>query len=153
MMRSTIYVPYRTQARSIAQATGCKGYYALMELKYHNPLFQTVPDAMHTVKDVIEHLFYLIIGKEDSIKVRRAEEELQRFSFSGTPIAPTHGEKVHESAPFCITKQQIKLADQRACGIICPQHIDFVPRAFFSKTHFKSHDWKQVCTELHALFY
>ena len=113
-----------------------------MELEFHNPILQTVPDAMHTVKDAIEHLFYLIVGKEDSVKVRQAEVELQRFGVS--PVASSHKGKLPE-APFCITKQQIKVADQRACGIVCPKHIDFVPRAFFSKTHFKSHDWKQVC--------
>lgn len=41
-----------------------------MELKYHNPISQMVPDAMHTVKVVMEHLLYLIIGKEDSEKGR-----------------------------------------------------------------------------------
>ena len=53
-----------------------------MELEFHNPILQTVPDAMHTVKDAIEHLFYLIVGKEDSVKVRQAEVELQRFGVS-----------------------------------------------------------------------
>jgi hypothetical protein len=78
------------------------------------------------------------------MKVRQAEVELQRFGV--TPIVATHKAKDHESSPFCITKEQIKLADRRACGGICPKHVDFIPRAFFSKTHFKSHDWKQVFT-------
>lgn len=137
----------RTQANAIAQATGCKGHYALMELQFHNPMLQTVPDAMHTVKVVIEHLFYLIVGKEDSVKVRQAEVELQRFGLN-RPVTPVCNRRknVLEPAPFRITKDQVKMADQRACGIVCPQHIDFEPRAFFSKTYFKSHDWKQVCS-------
>ena len=117
-----------------------------MELKYHNPISQTVPDAMHTVKVVMEHLLYLIIGKEDSQKVREAEIELQRFNLTSTPVAPAPKKRKNELglAPYRITKEEIKLADQRACSIVCPVHIDFIPRAFFSKTNFKSHDWKQV---------
>ena len=71
--------------------TGCKGTYALMELKYHNPISQTVPDAMHTVKVVMEHLLYLIIGKEDSQKVRETKIEL-KFDLASTPFAPLHKE-------------------------------------------------------------
>jgi len=46
----------------IARSTRCKGSYALMRLPYHNRVEQTVPDAMHTIKDCIEKLLYLIIG-------------------------------------------------------------------------------------------
>lgn len=136
----------------IAQATGCKGKYALMDLDNHNPITQTVPDAMHTVKVAVEHLFMLIVGKEDSMKVRQAEIELGRFGLrtSSTPAAPARKQRKNElaEAPFRITKKERKLADERACTIICPVHIDFIPRAFFAKTNFKSHDWKQVriCT-------
>ena len=34
-----------------------------MRLPYHNRVEQTTPDAMHTVKDCIEKLLYLLIGK------------------------------------------------------------------------------------------
>ena len=36
-------------------------------------------------------------------------------------------------APFCITEEEIKLADQRACSIVCPTHIDFFSRVFFQR--------------------
>lgn len=52
----------RAQAKLIAKSTGCKGSYALMRLPYHDRVEQTVPDAMHTVKDCIEKLLYLITG-------------------------------------------------------------------------------------------
>ena len=71
-----VCVSYRQCANAIAQATGCKGKYALMDLKNYNPLTQTVPDAMHTVKVVAEHLFMLIVGKEDSVKVRQADSSV-----------------------------------------------------------------------------
>ena len=144
----------RYQANVIAQATGCKGKYALMDLANRNPITQTVPDAMHTVKVVVEYLFILIIGKEDSEKVRHAEIELGRFGLTSlTPTAPARKGRKSELtvAPFRITTEQVKLDDECACTIICPVHIDFIPRAFFSKTNFKSHDWKQV--SMHELLW
>ena len=101
---------------------------------------------MHTVKVVMEHLLYLTIGKEDSQKVREAEIELERFCLTSTPVAPSRKKRKNELglAPFCIAKEEIKLPDQRACSIVCPTYIDFIPRAFFSKTNFNSHNWKQV---------
>jgi len=55
---------HRAQAKAIAKSTGCKGSYSLMNLPGHDRVSQTVPDAMHTVKDCIEKLVYLIIGKK-----------------------------------------------------------------------------------------
>ena len=55
---------YRSHAKLIAKATGCKASYALMKLPHHDRVSQTVPDAMHTVKDCIEKIVYLITGKE-----------------------------------------------------------------------------------------
>ena len=52
----------RSQANLIAKSTGCKGTYALMNLPEHNRILQTVPDAMHTVKDLIEKIVYLVTG-------------------------------------------------------------------------------------------
>ena len=46
----------------IAKFTGCKASYALMRLPYHDRTTQTVPDAMHTIKDCIEKIVYLITG-------------------------------------------------------------------------------------------
>ena len=112
-----------SKAGSIAQATGYKERYAL---DFHDPVCQTVPDAMHTVKVVMEHLLYLIVGKEDSIKVREAEIELKRFNLACTsaPFAPASKKRKNELgfAPFRINKDKIKLADQYACSIICPLH-------------------------------
>ena len=56
---------YRSQAAVVAKSSGCKGSYPLMKLKFHKPIEQTVPDAMHTIKDVIEHFFYLIVGRDN----------------------------------------------------------------------------------------
>lgn len=40
------------------------------------------PDAMHMVKDAVEHVFNVMVGKEDSMKVRQAEADLGRFEAS-----------------------------------------------------------------------
>ena len=44
----------------IAKITGCKASSCLMRLPYHDRVNQTVPNAMHTIKDCIEKLVYLI---------------------------------------------------------------------------------------------
>lgn len=60
---------HRAQAGLIAKSTGCKGKYSLTRLPYHDRLNQTVPDAVHTIKDVVEVIFNLITGRDDSEKV------------------------------------------------------------------------------------
>lgn len=50
-----------------------------MKMPFHDQIVQVFPDAMHTVKDAVEHIFNLIIEKEDSAKVRKVEFELNPF--------------------------------------------------------------------------
>ena len=57
-----LHIMFRAQANMIARATGCKGTYSLMKLPEHDRLAQTVPDAMHTTKDLIEKLVHLVAG-------------------------------------------------------------------------------------------
>ncbi len=105
-----------------------------MKLPYHNPLQQTVPDAMHTIKDVVENLFGLISGRRDNEKVREAERKLGRFTL----------------LEYCLTKVQLKLADDRLLSVHVPAHIDYKPKCMYTKkVHMKSHDWKQVCYSLY----
>ena len=47
------YSSYRKDAELITKNTGCKGAYSLMKLPHHDPIMQTTPDVMHTVKDTI----------------------------------------------------------------------------------------------------
>ena len=64
----------KSVASAIARSTGCKDNYSLM-LPPNNRIQQCVPDAMHTVKDVIECLFHLVIGKDSNNNVQQAEED------------------------------------------------------------------------------
>ena len=129
-----ILYQYRSQAKSLSRGTGCKGFYSLMKLPSHNPVRQTTPDSMHTIKDAIEHIFKLIIGKEDSVKVRKAEIQLGRFGITSPVIKKKNGSKDSDDCgvPFRLSDQEIKIADERALSILIPRHIDYLPGAIFS---------------------
>ena len=126
-----------------------------MKLPSHDPLRQTMPDAMHTIKDATEHVFKLIIGKEDSKKVQAAELAMtQRFGITSSSLnldnKKSKGAKKAPDVPYVLSPEQIKLANQRSLAIRSPVHIDFVPGGIFHKTSgLKSHDWKQVLLSIH----
>ena len=110
-----------------------------MWLPSHDALSQTMPDMMHTVKDVVENLFALIVSRKDDSKIRLTERKLCRFHPSPSG-----------SIPYVLTKSQQKTADERLCSILTPLHSDFKAKPMFLvKRHLKSHDWKQV----HAYLY
>ena len=111
-----------------------------MKLHHHDPLKQAVPDAMHTIKDVVANLFGLIVGQKDGDKVRKAERNLGRL-----PTSSASTRRSASTVPYCLTKEQCKLADDRMRCIRVPIHIDFRPKCIFVKFgYMKSHDWKQV---------
>ncbi len=56
-----------------------------MRLPNHNQLLQTFPDAMHTIKDTIERIFFLLIGKANLHKIELAEIANGRFGFKSVP--------------------------------------------------------------------
>ena len=107
----------RSDASAIATSTGCKSRYSFMKLPEHDRVQQTVPDAMHTVKDVIERLFKLIIGKSKSDGHRDG---------------------------CCLSANDILCADNRILKVSFPSK-DFTPGRIFSRPiGLKSHDWKEV---------
>lgn len=69
----------KTQAGVIAKATGCKSVNCFMLLPNFDRTKQAYPDVMHTLKNAVVEIFNLITGREDTIKVRKAEESLGRF--------------------------------------------------------------------------
>lgn len=71
-----------TQAAGFATATGSKGCYCLMILPDHDRTQQVFPDMMHLMKNVTCEIVQLLTGYKDSAKVRKAEQELGRFSSS-----------------------------------------------------------------------
>ena len=108
---------FRCDAAAIATSTGCKSRYTFMKLPEHDRVGQTVPDAMHTIKDVVERLFKLIIGKSTS---------------------DGHRDGCH------LSTSDILCADNRIVKINFPSK-DFTPGRIFSRPiGLKSHDWKEV---------
>lgn len=63
----------KKDASTITKSTGCKGSYSFMRLPSHDPIVQTMPDAMHTIKDAVVNVFDLLIGRDDTIKCRTCE--------------------------------------------------------------------------------
>jgi len=80
-----------------------------------------------------------MIREYDHSKNMASEKELNGFGYNTTTT-----EDITGNIPYAITKDQKKIAVTHACSIVCPKYVDFISSAFFSKTHFNSHDWKQV---------
>ena len=140
-------------ASVIKKCTGCKGDYPFLQLPNHNSVEQTLPDAMHTIRDSIVNIFELITGKDDTKNCRQCEAAFGRY-FGMDPTDVTA--KINRKNPivsYSLFGADLELADKRCETIITPPHIDFVPKLFFSKqSGLKSHDWKQVCTYVTALY-
>ena len=116
-----------------------------MKLPNHN--IQTFPDAMHTVKDVIERIFFLLIGKARMDKIRLSETALDRFNFNVQSRKRKRGEKTPKEKiehPYVLSSSELRLADVRSKEILMTSS-DFIPGSiFFRTTGLKSHDWKEV---------
>lgn len=67
----------KAQASNVTKATGSWGVNSFVSLP--NQSFPAFPDLMHNLKNIVCTFFYLIIGKGDALKVRKAEKELGRF--------------------------------------------------------------------------
>ena len=104
-----------------------------MQLPHHDPIQQTAPDAMHTIKDVIVHVFNLITGREDSPKVHAAEKAVKRFC-------------MESKEPLCyrLTREDIGTANSRIATINMPNPDFTLLNIFTSTAGLKSHDWKEV---------
>lgn len=115
-----------------------------MKLPNHDRVEQCIPDAMHTIKDVLEHVFHLITGREDSEKVRKAEIEIGRFQLSEneeeTPVLHPKKRRVLPNCCFRLSSDDIKLANKRSSSVVLPSP-DFTPGNIFTSTYgMKSHD-------------
>lgn len=131
-----------------------------MRLPNHNHLIQAFPDAMHTIKNSIERVFLILIGKTNLDKILAAELASGRFGFSMTGRKRKRGEgsTVRVYHPYMLSADELKIADARSKAIIMNSK-DFNPGAiFFRTTGMKSHDWKEVylwhiCYPVHIHMY
>ena len=132
---------YRGMAAAVAKSTGCKNSYSLMKLPNHNCVLQTFPDAMHTVKDSIERVFFLLIGKCKLDKIAVLEKKLNRFGFDEQTRKRKRG---GQATAVKVQHPYVLSPDDRSKAIIMTS-TDFNPgQIFFRTTGMKSHDWKVV---------
>lgn len=139
------FILYRSNSKAqvVTMSSGCKGSYSLMKFVQHDPVHQTIPDAMHTIKDAIVNLYDLITGRDDTVKCRKCEMNLGRFGINASLVDKIN--RKEPGVPYSLSSEDIKLADSKAESILTPLHIDHVPGAIFTKTsNLKSHDWKQI---------
>ena len=133
-------------ASVIRKCTGCKGDYPFLQLPNHNSVDQTVPDAMHTIRDSVVNIFELITGRDDTIKCRKCEVTFRRYFGMKHADVTAKISRKNPIVSYSLSVTDIELANKRYETIITPPHIDFVPKLLFSKrSGLKSHDWKQVC--------
>ncbi|XP_015765420.1 PREDICTED: uncharacterized protein LOC107344281 [Acropora digitifera] len=104
--------------------------------------------------------------KGDSMKVRNAEKDVQRFKDcwlmeSKVDDLPAQKEQLTNAkketksqksnlsaAPFCLSNGDIQLADRRAIKVCVPVGHGWKPGPFFCKKHYlKSPDWKQLAVD------
>ena len=153
----------KVDAGVVASATGCKGNYSLQKLPDHNRLDETLPDACHTVKDVVQNVMYLITNRNVNVQkivkseqasgrlnVKEIEAESANRKFVSSRKIRATGKKTELTSssgkdenqteslksialPYILTDSEIKVADQRACAIKVPIGFGVKPGPFISK--------------------
>ena len=112
-----------------------------MKLPYHNHITQVHPDAMLTVKDCIERVFFLYIGKINLDNIKSCETSIGMFFYTSsncTGCKCRKGKAVAETMkahghPIVLSSDELKLADTRSKSIVVPNN-DFVPGSRFHRT-------------------
>lgn len=136
-------------AMAISKATGFKNSYCFMKLPYHNYLTQVHLDAMHTVKDCIECILFLLTGKANLENIKSCETSMGRFYISSncTGRKCRRGKVVTGTVrahSYVVSSDELKIADIRSKSIVMPNN-DFTPGNIFHRTNtWKSHGWKEV---------
>ena len=116
-----------------------------MRLPSHDRLLQAVPDAMHTVKDVVEGIVHLLIGRDDTKKLHTSEVDRSRFGFNQNSVAAMLDPQCNRDVPYSLSPSMLAVANERVQQNCVPSHLDFSPKYLFSKpSRLKAHDWKQV---------
>lgn len=103
------------------------------------------PDGMHTLADFISHLMEMLSGKFNAEKVLSCEKDFNRFSHIHSEISDDEKEqpkkkrkldpnsKPDVTPPWSLSKEQIKIADERAQHVLYTNAEDISPGPHFSK--------------------
>ncbi|XP_061190168.1 uncharacterized protein LOC133198027 [Saccostrea echinata] len=153
-------LPNKHQKMKHQKETGMKGTYTFMKLPYHDRRNQMQPDGMHTIADFISHLMDMLTGKHDSPNIRNCEKKFDRFpeiwiTANPNPMPPVNStlpsakskgkrkrkrneenidpECVLPPTPWSLSKEQLKLADERASMIKYSLLQDITPGPDFTK--------------------
>ena len=104
-----------------AKLLGVKGTYPMLDLPYHDRVQQCLVDGMHTIKDVVCNIVDAILSKKN-FSIRRLE----------------------------LSRDLLAVADERCRAIFLPSWMDLVlqPSMITHPRNMKSHDWKQVITQI-----
>lgn len=137
--------PNKNQKQKQQKRTGLKGNYILQKLPYHNRLEQMSPDGMHTLADFISHLMEMLSGKYNGEKVLSCEKDFNRFPDIHSEISDDEKEQPKKkrkldpnskhdvTPPWSLSKEQIKIADERAQHVLYTNAEDISPGPHFSK--------------------
>ena len=94
-------------------------------------MLQVLPDAMHTIKDVVEKIIKLITADETAIKKVVETEVILKSDHAADG-----------KLPFCMSREQTQLAGKCAQSIIIPANLNYMPITPFTHSKaLKSHDW------------
>lgn len=136
------------ERKSIIRESGCKGPYSLRSLPHHDRFLNTPVEPMHVIKNVAERLVKLLSGVTDTVKVRKAEQQSNRFMTTWTKKVIKNGKEVEHlpPAPFTLQKEEVTVANSRALSVRAPSYVDWKPCHFFSKSavQLNSNQWKHV---------
>ncbi|XP_022100010.1 uncharacterized protein LOC110984295 [Acanthaster planci] len=128
----------KSAATKLEKATGKKGVEELARLPYYTDVDIPV-ELMHTVQVVMKKFFGLLTGRDDNEKLHDAEAAL------GRKINMRAG----NSAPWTLTKEEKKTADERLLQIRPPCGLDWTPKKLFTRTslpYMKCSDWKKLAS-------
>ena len=133
------------ERKRVYQSTGCKGPYSLSRLPNHDRYLNTPVEPMHVIKNVSEHIVKLLSGIEDSVKVRREEQQRKRFKCAW--VKSGHTNEPLPSAPFTLSQEEMAVGNNRALSIYVPTGMDWKRRKLFDRKslgYVKSIEWKHV---------
>ena len=125
----------RTLANIVTKSTECKNSYCFMRLPNHD-FIQACPDAMHTVKNCIERIFFLHIGKAKMDKVLLSESALGSFNLKVPSRKRKQGEKTPKTKiehQYVLSSSELTHADARSK--ITMTSNDFMPANFFFQNY------------------
>ena len=133
----------RKVAEAIAKSTGKKGtsLHCFMNLPSHNRFVQCFPDAMHTVKDAIARVFFLLIRKTNLDKISVLNFPAVNVNMVDCQIRTLISHTFHH--------QRMQAANERSKMIIMTSKNIDPGSIFFRTTGLRSHHWKYVHSCMH----